>query len=74
MLQGLCNIHVYTYPNISMLVTIKKASKAARADKITLVEFPRICGLLKTIMQIMFPMSPINPTVFVMIPWRTNVK
>ena len=65
---------LYTYPNISMLVTIKKASKAASADKITLVEFPRICGLRKTMMQIMFPMRPMNPTVFVIMPWRINVK
>ena len=57
-----------------MLVTIKKASKAARADKITLVEFPLICGLRKTMMQIMFPMSPMKPTVFVIMPWRIKVK
>ena len=57
-----------------MLVTIKKASKAESADRITFVEFPRIWGLRKTIMQIMLPMSPINPTVLVMIPWRMKVK
>ena len=51
-----------------MLVTIKKASKAESADKITFVEFPRICGLRKTIMHIIFPMSPIIPTLFVMMP------
>jgi hypothetical protein len=51
-----------------MLVTIKKASKAESADRMTLVEFPRIWGLRKTIMQMILPMSPINPTVFVMIP------
>ena len=57
-----------------MLVTIKKASKAESADSITFVEFPRIWGLRNTIMQMIFPMSPINPTVFVMIPWRMKVK
>ena len=57
-----------------MLVTIKKASKAESADRITFVEFPRIWGLRKTIMQMILPMSPINPTVFVMIPCRMKVK
>ena len=57
-----------------MLVTIRNASKAESADNITFVEFPRICGLRKTRIQITFPISPMNPTVFVIIPWRINVK
>ena len=57
-----------------MLVTIKKASKAERADRITLVELPLICGLLSTRMQMIFPMSPMKPTVFVIIPCRIKVK
>ena len=63
-----------SYPNISMLVMIKKASNAARADKMTLVELPLICGRLKTMMQMMLPIRPMRPTVFVMMPWRINAK
>ena len=74
----MCSLYIWiqilnlTYPNISMLVTMRQASNADRADNIILVEFPRIWGLRNTMIQIMFPTSPINPTVFVMIPWRIN--
>ena len=57
-----------------MLVTIKKASKAERAVSITFVELPLICGRRSTRMQMIFPMSPMKPTVFVMIPCRIKVK
>ena len=57
-----------------MLVTIKKASKAERAVRITFVELPLICGRRSTRMQMIFPMSPMKPTVFVMIPCRIKVK
>ena len=57
-----------------MLVTIKKASKAESAERITLVELPLIWGRRSTRMQIIFPMSPMKPTVFVIIPCSIKVK
>ena len=44
----MCSLYIWiqilnlTYPNISMLVTMRQASNADRADNIILVEFPRI--------------------------------
>ena len=57
-----------------MLVTIKKASKAESAERITLVELPLIWGRRSTRMQMIFPMSPMKPMVFVIIPCRINWK
>ncbi len=48
-----------TYPNIRMLVMISKKSKVANVARMTFVEFRRIFGLRKMMMQTRLPQSPI---------------
>ena len=49
----------FTYPSMSMLVMMRRKSKVARVAKMTLVEFRRIFGRRRMMMQTRLPKRPI---------------
>ena len=48
-----------TYPSMRMLVMMRRKSKVARVARMTLVEFRRIFGRRRMMMQTRLPKRPI---------------
>ena len=63
-----------SYLSMSTLVMIRTTSKVAKAARITLVELCLMAGRRSTAMQMTLPTNPINATVLVMMPCKTNSK